>query len=155
MRLIDADWLIQHIEYWRDIMVDTYGKNDEYATCLAEVLMKIDDAPTVDVPERNVGEWIDPAAQPAPRWIPVTDKEKLPKSGIPVLVTRKFLGGRVHYGSDVIQLNPDTYVEIAHFNGDRWVAESEDAKIGKHPVVAWMPLPTPWKGESDDRTMSL
>ena len=50
-RYIDADCLIQEIEYWRDKIVDTYGKNDEYANCLAEVMMKIDDAPTADVVE--------------------------------------------------------------------------------------------------------
>ena len=57
MRPIDADALLRRVERWRDIIVDTYGKNDEYANCLAEVVMKIEDAPTIDVPDRKVGKW--------------------------------------------------------------------------------------------------
>ena len=58
MRLIDADWLVQRVEGWQDQLAETYGQNDEYVLCLAEVLMKIDDAPTADVTERKVGKWI-------------------------------------------------------------------------------------------------
>lgn len=57
MRPIDADALLQRVERWRDMICDTYGKNDEYADCLAEVVMKIEDAPTIDVPDRKVGKW--------------------------------------------------------------------------------------------------
>lgn len=58
MRLIDADWLMVKIEQWRDQIVDMYGRDDEYADCLAEVVMKIEDAPTADVPNRKNGEWV-------------------------------------------------------------------------------------------------
>lgn len=57
MRLIDADWIVQKLEGWQDQLAERYGENDEYVLCLAEVLMKIDDAPTVDVPDRKVGKW--------------------------------------------------------------------------------------------------
>lgn len=47
MRPIDADCLVQQIEGWQDQLAATYGQNDEYVLCLGEVLMKIDDAPTI------------------------------------------------------------------------------------------------------------
>ena len=73
MRLIDADALLRRVERWRDRIVDTYGKNDEYANCLAEVVMKIEDAPTADVVERKVGEWIDDCSCSVCNWINEND----------------------------------------------------------------------------------
>lgn len=57
MRLIDADWIVQRLEAWQDQLAETYGENDEYVLCIGEVLMKIDDTPTVNVPDIKVGEW--------------------------------------------------------------------------------------------------
>lgn len=50
-RYIEADWLIQKLEGWRKTLAETYGEDDEYVCCLDEVLIRIDDAPTVDVVE--------------------------------------------------------------------------------------------------------
>lgn len=58
MRYVDADWIIQKLERWRDQLAETYGENDEYVLCLGEVLMKLDDAPTADVRENVKGEWL-------------------------------------------------------------------------------------------------
>ena len=51
-RYIDADALYQEIADWREIIADTYGKNDEYCVCLERVLDLIYDFPTAGlVPE--------------------------------------------------------------------------------------------------------
>ena len=49
MRTIDADWLSERIEEWRDRLSEIHGEEDDYVLCLGEVLMKIEDAPTVCV----------------------------------------------------------------------------------------------------------
>lgn len=56
-RYIDADWIVQKLDGWREQLAETYGENDEYVLCLGEVLMKIDDTPTADVVERKTGKW--------------------------------------------------------------------------------------------------
>ena len=68
------------------------------------------------------------------RWIPVS--ERLPKEYDLVLVTEK-------YG----------FVDTAHFvhndftEMDEWIV-ADDETID---VIAWMPLPQPYKGESEDK----
>lgn len=57
-RYIDADWIVQELEWWRDKLAETHGENDEYVLCLGEVLMKLDDTPTADVRENVKGEWV-------------------------------------------------------------------------------------------------
>ena len=159
MRLIDADALLRRVERWRDRIVDTYGKNDEYANCLAEVVMKIEDAPTAE-----------------PRWIPVT--ERLPECEQEVLICteKKQRGGNAYintiitpaiYEDGTMRENdstwrwedidyagwdeeedcgivPEGWWENRHFNPDDVYNNPVDQK-----VVAWMPLPEPWKGEDD------
>lgn len=136
MRPIDADALLRRVERWRDMICDTYGKNDEYANCLAEVVMKIEDAPTAE-----------------PRWIPVT--ERLPENFEEVNVTWV-----------------NTAIKDKYFNGTavfyngRWfwyssVCRDYLLEYGECPIdeidemikiIAWMPLPEPWKG-ADDATV--
>lgn len=50
-RYIDAVWIAQELEWWRDQLAETHGEDDEYVLCLWEVLMKLDDTPTADVRE--------------------------------------------------------------------------------------------------------
>ena len=50
-RYIDADWILQNLDRWRERLAETYGENDEYVLCLEEVLMKLDSTPTADVVE--------------------------------------------------------------------------------------------------------
>lgn len=63
-----------------------------------------------------------PSAEPEHRWIPVTDR--LPKENGDYLVT-----GR--HGA----------VNKRKYEDGRW--------YGNWAVIAWMPLPEPWKGEED------
>ena len=66
------------------------------------------------------------------RWIPVT--ERLPKSREKVLVsTEKTVFTQVFKG---IYRTPN-----------RWIWEHSSIK----KVAAWMPLPTPWKGEKNEQ----
>lgn len=57
-RYTDIDWLVQEIEGWIETLAEIYGENDEYVTCLVDVLMQIDNAPITDVVEiKKEGEW--------------------------------------------------------------------------------------------------
>lgn len=62
-RYIDADWIVQELEWWRDKLAETHGENDEYVLCLGEVLMKLDNTPTADVRENVRGEWVEQELQ--------------------------------------------------------------------------------------------
>ena len=73
----------------------------------------------------------------------VSCKDRLPEEDENVLVS-------VHF--DVSGQNPDAgwYVDIASQIDGHWVSYSDEYKIAKdfHKVMAWMPLPEPWRGES-------
>jgi len=82
-------------------------------------------------------------AQPTvPQWIPVT--ERLPEKGIDVLVTRKYDGREDGHKSCC-------YVEVASCfgqdDGVTWNSYSDEYKMHprNHSVIAWMPLPEPYK----------
>lgn len=60
-----------------------------------------------------------------PHWIPVT--ERLPE-----------------YGTEVLTINTDSDYEINH------IIDEEDAEWFFDGVIAWMPLPEPYKGGQDD-----
>ena len=79
-------------------------------------------------------------------WIPAT--ERLPERGKDVLVTRDY-DGRM----DCIK--SCRYVEVACCYGEDdnavWSAFSDEYKMipSMHKVVAWMPLPEPYKGVTE------
>ena len=96
-----------------------------------------------------------PSAQPEPRWIPVSErlpskeerKEWIDKNldGIgylyPCLVTR--------YSS----INPDRtknnpYVAKHYFDGEDFLNAGEE--VCNEYIIAWMPLPEPWRGEGGE-----
>ena len=91
----------------------------------------------INNPEKDTCEMAEkgelPSAQPEQRWIPVT--ERLPKYDDWQLVTILDESGDTPYRySDF-----GWYLEAAKC----WVVEAAQ----RTDIVAWMPLPKPWKGE--------
>ena len=84
---------------------------------------------------------------PEPHWIPV--EQALPEEETDVLVTVHFLGlKQTHRNGWNDHIKESFYVEVAsHINGE-WSSASDEYKIAKdrHKVLAWMPLPEPYKG---------
>lgn len=78
------------------------------------------------------------------RWIPCS--ERLPEKGKDVLVTR-------HYDGSADGNKSCRYVEIADLGGCddevAWHSYSDEYKMHprNHRVIAWMPLPEPYKEE--------
>ena len=94
--------------------------------------------------QAQVARWVN--EQPTVnQWIPCS--KRLPERGKDVLVTRDYDGRADHIKSC-------RYVEVASCYGEdddvSWNSYSDEYKITpkNHRVVAWMPLPEPFKGES-------
>lgn len=87
-----------------------------------------------------------PSVTPKQRWIPCS--ERLPERGIDVLVTRDY-DGRADFNKSC------RYVEVASRHGEDddvvWISYSDEYKMSpkNHKVIAWMPLPEPWRGEQE------
>lgn len=78
------------------------------------------------------------------KWIPCT--ERLPKDGDTYLVTIEYKGEVI--GVDVASYSPvEGYIDKHWDTFNDWV---EDDKMHYH-VTAWMPLPQPYKAESEDK----
>lgn len=91
------------------------------------------------------------------RWIPVT--ERLPEDIKPVIVTWKNTDPKSYYQYIVGK----HFIGVAHHLKGKWYwysSTTEDflAEYGRYEgeefdeaikVIAWMPLPAPWKGEDD------
>ena len=73
-------------------------------------------------------EYFMPSAQPEPKWIPVT--ERLPE-----------------YGTQVLAIHKDGDYEVNH------VIDEEDGEWFLNGVIAWMPLPEPYKGEGESNAL--
>lgn len=119
MRLIDADALTKRL-------IEFCNKNCPYTAKARDImcgscfmglaLEAVEDAPTIDSEQR---------------WI--SCKERLPEDGQNVLVTYKTTD----------KIHPCQY----HDDGSRnpWYSYIDQCRAHMNVVLAWMPLPEPWK----------
>ena len=89
---------------------------------------------------RQLAEWLRELKKlrEQTRWIPVS--KRLPKDKTYVLVTIAVRGRQPHSRSSWYQTGA-----FHNDNGDYWRADEPE-------VVAWMPLPEPYKAESEDKS---
>ena len=136
MRLIDADALLMNMNLAIAILEGTMknlGLQDD-AECQMELKAYRDirdgikDEPTAE-----------PTAQPEQRWIPCS--ERLPENDNEVLIT--------------VWDAEDDYVEVykGFYQGHEWwtqwchgCSKIKDEPCGENIVIAWMPLPEPYRG---------
>ena len=77
------------------------------------------------------------------RWIPVT--ERLPKDGERVLLQ---IAEVCLYGDSYVE---DYYYVSGSRSKGRWfINVHPDISVERGGIIAWMPLPEPWKGEDDE-----
>ena len=125
MRLIDADKLANSLKnnlHSFEEMISEHGKGLAHGTRIA--LKRVEEQPTIS-PEN-----------PQPQWIPAT--ERLPETSQDVLITRRRTRGTV-------RVMKAFYVPSD--NGGIWASQCGICTTG---VIAWMPMPEPYKVEHDD-----
>ena len=128
MRAIDADAFKDYIRGACEEMKHLYKDNGAWAKEITESFCKdIDEQPTI---------------QPEPHWIPVT--ERLPETSDAVLTTYIVNGDRSR-----------RYVEESSYygNDESWSSPWDEYRITgtRIEVIAWMPLPEPYKGVTNGR----
>lgn len=123
MRLIDADYL----KTW-------FGEKDLYT--YDYIIGTIDDAPTI---------------KPEPHWIPCSERLPDYEGYDEVLATVNGRAENVRYINAVItNAEYDETDKQWYINGcaAKWVARNGKV-MSDVDVLAWMPLPEPWKGEQE------
>ena len=55
---INREAALDIVNGWREQLIPTYGKNDEYVKCLETVAEHLETLPAADVVERKAGKWI-------------------------------------------------------------------------------------------------
>lgn len=90
-----------------------------------------------------------PSAQPEQRWIPVS--ERLPEEDTEVLISYRYKEGEGD--TSHVDIDITTYGQM-YFGGNKvgnnkhWRAPFEYF-YSNYEVIAWMPLPVPYKGEGE------
>ena len=121
MRLIDADALWNALNDVGGTGAERGGWADGWCKAIDAAIRMLEKAPTVE---------------PEPQWIPVA--ERLPETSQDVLITKRKEFGTVRVMKAFYISSDDEGI---------WVSERGTDTTG---VIAWMPLPEPYKGEHDD-----
>ena len=105
---------------------DTYDK-----ACIIGLLEELPSA------ERKKGRWI-----PCEERLPEEDEDVLVSVHFWWLTQRHKTGWNDH-------IKESWYVDIASHIDGNWTSYSDEYKVARnrHEVIAWMPLPEPYKGE--------
>lgn len=140
-RLIDADKLVEELEAFSMHITGSHHHNFIVSQCKNSIKRMVDEQPTVNVPDRNVGEWI-PCSERLP------DKEKI------VLVSQTYSWQHFEDGASVTigrlhqrEENTIPYWEFQYYRPDFKHGTIMDNGIicpGSEYVSAWMPLPEPY-----------
>ena len=154
MRLIDADALLERLKTSRDCDTCEWECGGRCANphIIVDVCEAIDEAPTVGGDEgekwcplginKEDDKEILPSAQPEQRWIPCG--ERLPEPNLSVLV---------QLNDDFVDPIQIMTLDISKCEGDFfcfWRTQEMGINFDMDDVVAWMPLPEPWKREEDE-----
>ena len=129
-KYIDADELLKQLNACKYPAEKTTKRQVAYNAAISDTCRIVDAIPAVDIP----------------RWIPVT--EQLPEEDKEVLISYRYKEGE----GDTSHVNIDitTYGQM-YFGGRRiegvkhWRAPFEYFE-SNYEVIAWMPLPEPYKG---------
>lgn len=123
------------------------GKFNNVGLLYDDVMFGIDKLPSV-TPQQRTGRWIQKEEE-EPKWIPVS--ERLPEESKKCLVV--FKGGYVGimcYASDLYGVDEydfcDEKGKAGWFDYDR-----ELGHYSRDDVIAWLPLPLPYKAESEEK----
>lgn len=140
MRLIDADAFIKFLkETSKKLEFDKIEFKDSSLTAQAII-----DGVIADLDGTSLDGFENaPTIEPEPKWTPVT--EALPEEEKNVLATVHFDGFKNAYTN----IPPSDYVDIASQYEGYWSSPSDEYKVAesRHHVIAWKPLPEPWRGE--------
>ena len=126
--------ILEEIKEMRDIMKSTvatncFGKDcehDDCTVCVCERAMEIIRSHMDDVPDTNVGQWI-------------PTSERLPNE-------EEFVQAycRNHYCAEfIVMIEGATRPTALYYKNGIWADENNN----HYRVVAWQPLPEPYKGE--------
>lgn len=102
------------------------------------------------VDQREAYEAYNREKADANKWIPVS--ERLPEEDKEVMVSVHFLGlDQKHPSGWNDHIKENYYVDVGSQIDGEWSSYSDEYKVARnrHIVVAWMPLPEPWKGDNN------
>lgn len=155
------DWYkVGDREYMKEVAEITYDNGtvryadigcDSNLTAIYDVIAVIQQIkPRSKAIERiERGVYSLPSAQPEPRWIPCS--ERLPEEYGEFLVTMTEKAKAKDLGFDI----DETYIRKMRYNSNGWQLPrhipSWINEAVKDEVLAWMPLPEPYKAESEDK----
>ncbi|MBQ6679580.1 MAG: DUF551 domain-containing protein [Lachnospiraceae bacterium] len=124
MRLIDADDLYELIDGGYDLDFS------ELPETKRELLRMIDDQPTIDVPDRKVGEWT-----------PVS--ESLPKPNEKEGDVQRYYLIQNEFGDMMVA------AYLSNTAGETWWEQMYAYEPVEDEVIAWMPLPERYGGNEN------